>query len=124
MTAARNLNPKRLIAIFQPHRYTRTKLLLDDFTKSFDDADCIVLTDIYAAGESQIEGLSAENIANNIKHLFPGKSVTYLHKDNIVDFLIPEIKHRDLIITLGAGDITKLSDELALEFEKTIRLHR
>jgi UDP-N-acetylmuramate--alanine ligase len=112
LRAARNLDAKRMVVIFQPHRYTRTKLLLDEFSQSFDLADCLILTDIYPASEPPIEGVSAEVLYNKIKERLPGKSIYFLPKEEISDFVLEHIQPRDLIITLGAGDIVKVGDEL------------
>jgi UDP-N-acetylmuramate--alanine ligase len=118
LAAASKLNPERLIAVFQPHRYSRTKLLLDEFASSFDAADYIVITDIYAASEAPIEGISARNILKKIQKLQPRKPAYYLAKDQIIKHLRAVLKSGDLVITLGAGDIVKLSDELAEELTK------
>ncbi|OGX16965.1 MAG: UDP-N-acetylmuramate--L-alanine ligase [Omnitrophica WOR_2 bacterium RBG_13_44_8b] len=112
LAAARNLNPGRLIAIFQPHRYTRTKLLLNEFARSFSLADYIVVSDIYPASEQPIEGLDAKILVELIKKQAPGKEVLYLAKEDIVPHVLKILKPTDLLITLGAGDIVKISDEL------------
>ncbi|MDD5567907.1 MAG: UDP-N-acetylmuramate--L-alanine ligase [Candidatus Omnitrophica bacterium] len=113
LKAAKKLEHDRLIAIFQPHRYTRTQLLLDDFAKSFKDVDCLVVTEIYAASEKPIEGVSADLLVDKIKDQGDVKAVIYLPKDNVVEYIREIIRPGDLVITLGAGDIVKVSDELA-----------
>ena len=113
LSAVKNLKSKRVISIFQPHRYTRTKMLLDEFTKSFGAADVVYITDIYAASEIPLEGVSGANLAAAIKAEDMAKEVVYLPKEKIVEHVLAGIKPHDLIITLGAGDIVKLSDELA-----------
>ena len=118
LAAARNLNFKRMVVIFQPHRYTRTKLLLEEFSGSFDLADCLILTDIYPAGELPIEGVSGESIYNKIKERWPGKTMYFLAKEKIKDFVLNNIQPQDLIITLGAGDIVKVADELVEELKR------
>jgi UDP-N-acetylmuramate--alanine ligase len=117
LAAAQNLNFKRMIVVFQPHRYTRTKLLLEEFSRSFDLADCLILTDIYSAGESVIDGISGESIYNKIKERLPAKEIHFLAKDKIKDFLLDNMQPQDLIITLGAGDIVRVSDELVEELK-------
>ena len=112
LAAARNLNFKRMVVIFQPHRYTRTKLLLDEFSRSFELADCLILTDIYSASEPPIEGISGESLYNKIKECWPEKSIYFLPKEEISDFIIKDKQPQDLIITLGAGDIVRVGDEL------------
>lgn len=115
LKAARNIGNNRIIAVFQPHRYTRTKLLLEDFADCFDMADGVIVTDIYAASESPIEGVSAHVVCEKIKSCFPEKSPLYVPKTDIIAHIIRSIKPGDLIITLGAGDITRICDGLAKE---------
>jgi UDP-N-acetylmuramate--alanine ligase len=88
-------------------------LLLDEFAKSFDAADYIIVTDIYAAGEAVIEGVNAKCIVDKIKGWTPGKEVVYLPKEEILEYLLKFMQPQDLIMTLGAGDIVRVSDELA-----------
>jgi UDP-N-acetylmuramate--alanine ligase len=113
LRALQNLKFKRLIAVFQPHRYSRTKLLLDEFSKCFGKTDVLFITDIYPAGEAPEEGISAALVCERIKRTVPGKNVEYLAKDEIIDRILKIISPGDLVITLGAGDITRVSDELA-----------
>ena len=113
LKAAKNLEHKKLIAIFQPHRYTRTQLLLDDFAKSFSGVDYLVITDIYAASEEPIAGVDASLLCEKIKELDRGKEVHCVPKDKIVEHILGILRPKDLVITLGAGDIAKVSDELA-----------
>jgi UDP-N-acetylmuramate--alanine ligase len=113
LSAAKNLRKNRLIAIFQPHRYTRTKLLLDEFGKCFDAADYVIITNIYPAGEPSIEGISGRSIYDKIKQYAPGKFVCFLPKEEIITHILGAIRPGDLVITLGAGDIVKVCDELA-----------
>lgn len=117
LSAAKNIYPSRLIAVFQPHRYTRTKNLLNEFAASFDDADYVAITDIYPAGEAPIAGVNAGLIAEGIKKRCPDKQVFYMAKDEIVPNLLKVIKPRDLVITLGAGDIVKVCDEMVGKFK-------
>ena len=111
-SALKSLKFNRLIAVFQPHRYTRTKLLADEFAKSFDSADYIILTDIYPAGEQPIAGADARIICDKIKERLPDKQVYFLPKEEISAHILKIIKPQDLLITLGAGDIVKVCDEL------------
>jgi len=118
LAAAKNLAHARLIAVFQPHRYTRTKLLLDKFAEAFEAADYIIITDIYPAGETPLEGVSAEAVFEKIRERCKDKPAYYLPKDKIGESLLASLKPRDLVITLGAGDITKVSDELARDLKR------
>lgn len=102
----------RLIVVFQPHRYTRTKDLINEFALSFEDADILYLMDIYPAGESPIEGINSEVLYQRIKDK-GFESVIYVkERDRLVDTLLSEIKKGDVIITLGAGDVYKIGDSL------------
>lgn len=108
-TAKRSLK-KKIVAIFQPHRYTRVKALMDDFSKSFDDADRLIVTDIYPAGEKRIRGITGEAVAKAIKkagHV----DVTYIKDLNdIVPHLLKTSQKGELLITLGAGNIWKTGE--------------
>lgn len=112
LSAIKNLGYSRIIAIFQPHRYSRTKLLLKDFAGSFNLADWVIVTDIYAAGESVLEEINAEVLSAAIKKHNPAKRVDFLPKEKIAEYILKHIKPADLIITLGAGDITEICDGL------------
>ncbi len=110
LKAARNLKMKRTIAVFQPHRYTRSKLLYPKFGAAFVDADLVIVTDIYAAGEKPLANVSAELIANSIKA--NGSKVVFIkNKEAIPAYLSGTAKSGDLVMTLGAGDIRKYGEE-------------
>ena len=105
---------KRIIAVFQPQRYTRTYFLLDAFSRAFSDADEVIITDIYSpAGELRIEGVNSRRLVE----LIAGNSnpnVRYVPtKEEVRDLLAEEIKPNDLVLTMGAGDIWKTAYELA-----------
>ncbi len=112
LTACRNWKARRLIAIFQPHRYTRTKFLADDFGKCFDLADKLILTDIYAASERPIKGVSIKTIYDKV---VAGalKDVRIVKKEDIPAHVIRLARAGDTIVVMGAGDIKKVSDHLA-----------
>lgn len=103
---------RRIIAVFQPHRYSRTKLLLDEFVDSFRQADYLIITDIYTAHEAPIQGITAKTLYDKIRDT-GRKNIEYLAKDKIVNRILDIAASKDLIITLGAGDIGKLTDELS-----------
>ncbi len=113
LSALANLKANRKIVIFQPHRYSRTQLLLNEFITSFDQADYLIITDIYAASEQPIEGVNALQLVDRIKQRDSKKKVLYLNKEDIAEHVLEIIQTGDLAITLGAGDIVKVSDELA-----------
>lgn len=104
---------RRLVTLFQPHRYTRTKDLFDDFTQAFDRVDCLMVTDIYPASEEPIAGVSAQSLAEAIRRK-KGGEVVYLPKDKkIADEIVKAIQPGDLFVSLGAGDVTKIGKECA-----------
>ena len=101
---------KRTIVVFQPHRYTRTRDLYKDFLSSFYDADKLIITDIYPAGERPIEGVDAEMLYKGIKE-FGHKDVSYIKEwDEIIDSLNKTVSSGDMVIFLGAGDVYQIGD--------------
>ena len=118
LKAARQTHPERLIVVFQPHRYTRTQLLLDEFAVAFKDADKLIVTDIYAASEDPIPGVSGEMLADKVRET-TGQQVEYLpDQPTILDHLEHEAQSGDLIMTIGAGDIYKLGEHLVQALER------
>ena len=113
LAAIANLNSRRKIVVFQPHRYSRTQLLINEFAACFDQADYLIITDIYAASEQPIDGVDAQVLLKKIKELRPDKQVAYLAKEKITEFLLDFMQAGDLVITLGAGDIVRVADALA-----------
>jgi UDP-N-acetylmuramate--alanine ligase len=113
ISAVRSLPCKRLVVVFQPHRYTRTALLLEDFAGSFNSADKIILTDIYAASEEPLPGVDSAGVAAAIKKLSGDKDVTVVARKELFAYVRDSMAPGDIILTLGAGDITRISDELA-----------
>ncbi len=112
LKAARTGWAKRIIAVFQPHRYTRTQTLFKEFLTAFYDADVLILTDIYPAGEDRIEGVESKALFEGLRE-YGHKDVTYFaEKGEIVDHLLRILSPGDLVITLGAGDIWQVSEEL------------
>jgi UDP-N-acetylmuramate--alanine ligase len=111
LTAARQVWNKRIIVVFQPHRYTRTQALFDRFLTAFSDADILVLTDIYPASEREIEGVHSSKLQRAIRE-HGHKDVIYIPDfDRIVDHLLAITERPDVIITFGAGDIWKVGEE-------------
>ena len=111
LSAAKQKEHNRIIAIFQPHTYSRTKELLSDFSTSFSDADIVIITDIYAAREKDDGTISAQDLVDllrkhkvNAIHISKFKDISNYVKENM--------KPNDIILTIGAGDITHLSDLL------------
>jgi UDP-N-acetylmuramate--alanine ligase len=110
--AAREGFARRLVVAFQPHRYTRTRDLFAEFLEAFDDADVVLLTEVYAAGEPRLEGVSGEALHQALRrrgHL----DVRWVpSRDGLADALLGVLRPGDLVITLGAGDIHRCGDEL------------
>jgi UDP-N-acetylmuramate--alanine ligase len=103
---------RRIVVLFQPHRYTRTHDLLQEFARSFNNADVLFLTDIYAASEDPIEGVTAEALTAAIKR-FGHKDVNYIGAlENAAPALAECIQPGDLVLTLGAGTVNRVSDQL------------
>ncbi len=93
--------------IFQPHTYSRTKLLLNDFAEAISNFDNIILLDIYAAREQNTYNISSQDLVKEISKF--GKKVSYIPEfENVVSFIKENVKENDIIITLGAGTVTKL----------------
>ena len=102
---------KKIFCVFQPHLYSRTKLLLEDFGKSFSDADEIILADIYAAREPKDESINSEMLAKDILKN-GGKAMFLSSFEKIADFLAENAKEDNVVITMGAGDIFKIGENL------------
>ena len=112
-SAVRESYNRRIVAVFQPHRYQRVRHLAGEFSKSFYNTDVLIVTSIYGAGETPIEGVTGENLATAIKAR-GHQHVTYVpDKDRIVDELISEILPNDIVITVGAGDIWQVGRDLS-----------
>jgi UDP-N-acetylmuramate--alanine ligase len=108
----------RVVAVFQPHRYSRTADLHRAFGDSFVDADVVVVTDVYGAGEQPRPGVTGKLIVNAILEAHPRTRVVWLpRREDVVPFLDGELRSGDLCLTLGAGDITSLPDELLSRLE-------
>ncbi|MCS6292163.1 MAG: UDP-N-acetylmuramate--L-alanine ligase [Nitrospira sp.] len=107
LAAAKQGWDRRLVVLFQPHRYSRTRDLIEEFTHAFDQADLLFMTDIYAAGEAPIPGVSGAALADRIKAA-GHQGVTFIEKkETLPDQVLPHLQPGDLVVTLGAGDIWK-----------------
>jgi len=112
LRAAREGFPRRLVVAFQPHRYTRTRDLFNEFLEAFDDADTLVLTDIYPAGEERIEGVSAEAVYQALRRRGHLDVCHVPARERVAEALAELVRPGDLVLTLGAGDIHRTGDEL------------
>ncbi|MEO0230313.1 MAG: UDP-N-acetylmuramate--L-alanine ligase [candidate division WOR-3 bacterium] len=112
LKTARDFHSGRIVVIFQPHRYTRTYYLHEQFGTAFFNADLLIITEIYPAGEKPIEGVTAKLIYDAVKK-YGHKNALYIPElSNAVEFLKKELKPGDMLLTIGAGNIYKVGDEI------------
>ena len=104
--------PRRLFVLFQPHRYSRTKDLMDEFASSFNDADFLILLDVYSAGERPIEGVSSATLLERIKKRCCNNTLYLKDKEEAIRHIISHMSKGDMLLTLGAGDVWKIGDEI------------
>ncbi|MBQ9697110.1 MAG: UDP-N-acetylmuramate--L-alanine ligase [Acidaminococcaceae bacterium] len=118
LQAAKETGAQRIVCVFQPHRYTRTKLLHEEFCKCFTNCDKLILTHIYSAGEKPIPGISSEGLAEAIRHT-TGQDVMFIDSfSRVEEYLYKNCKAGDLLITMGAGDVFRIGEELVKEFQQ------
>lgn len=111
LQAARRFWKGRVICVFQPHRYTRTRYLLSEFASCFRDADKLLLTDIYSANEPAIPGLSGRTLFTEVKKENKKADIHYIpRKEDILPYLLKNARKGDLILTVGAGDIVGVGE--------------
>ena len=114
LSAAKEAGNHRVICVFQPHRYSRTNLLKDEFAVAFHDADVLFFTDIYASSENPIEGVDGHLIPGLVKRQHPEKEIYYIENmDKLIQTLYSFIKRGDMIITMGAGNIYQVGEKLS-----------
>ena len=119
LSAAKGGNFKRIFAVFQPHRYTRTFHLFDDFARAFNLADVVLILDIYPAGEAPIEGITTPALIEKIKS-FGHKNAIYAPNFEMIEaYIVANAAQEDAIVVMGAGSVTKLSDTLSQRFSRT-----
>ncbi|HEX3946461.1 MAG TPA: UDP-N-acetylmuramate--L-alanine ligase [Acidimicrobiales bacterium] len=113
LAAARSGGWRRVVAVFQPHRYTRTAALAEAFGTAFVDADLVVVTDVYSAGEPPVPGVSGKLVADAVAAQGGQTPVIYAPtREELVDLVAAVLVPGDLCCTLGAGDLTTLPDQL------------
>jgi UDP-N-acetylmuramate--alanine ligase len=111
--AARDGAWSRVVCVFQPHRYSRTESLWTTFADAFEGADIVAVTDIYPAGERARPGVTGKLVVNAVLDAHPWHRVAYLpRRSDVVSYLLAELRPGDLCLTLGAGDLTSLPDEI------------
>lgn len=112
ISAARTTWPGRLVVLFQPHRYSRTKELSEEFSRAFNQADMVFVTAIYPAGEEPLPGVTSEGLVKKIR-AGGHSSVTWVEKkEQLSGIVLPILRSGDVVLTLGAGDIWKVGTEL------------
>jgi len=124
LAAAASGLERRVVVVFQPHRYTRTQHLLEEFFTAFNQADKLVVMDIYPAGEKPIPGVSGRALYEGIKK-YGHKDVTYVpDKDKVADHVLDVLRKGDLMITLGAGDVWKIGEQILNKLNSRQRTQR
>ena len=104
---------RRLVMVFQPHRYSRTRDLYDDFVNVLSECDLLVMTEVYAAGEEEIPGANSRSLCRSIRQLGAVDPVYVEDIQQVPDVLKGLIKADDIVITQGAGNVNALAHELA-----------
>jgi UDP-N-acetylmuramate--alanine ligase len=112
LAAARGVHAGRIVAVFQPHRYTRTRDAFDGFVAAFDAADLLVVTDVYAAGDPPIDGVSGQALAAAIERRGSVAVQALPTLDAALEWLPDQLAEGDLVLTLGAGDVSSLGPRL------------
>ncbi|MDH4300456.1 MAG: UDP-N-acetylmuramate--L-alanine ligase [Nitrospira sp.] len=119
LAAAKQGWNRRIVVLFQPHRYTRTRDCIGDFAHAFDDADAVFMTEVYPAGEQPIPGVSGAILAETVRSA-GHPSVTFIEqKETLPDRVLPFLKSGDLVLTMGAGDIWKAGTGILARLEST-----
>ncbi len=112
LTAAANMHKDRVVCIFQPHTYTRTKAFLDDFAEALSKSDVVILADIYAARETDTLGISSKTLADKIAALGHKEVYYFSSFEEIENFVLQNCRKGDLLITMGAGNVTDIGPAL------------
>lgn len=120
LDAACGLGFKRIVSVFQPHRYTRTQALLDDFARAFDKADLLVVMDVFSAGEMPIPGVSGRTLASRVRELGNVEVVSIDRRKDVIAYLCDNCQSGDLVITQGAGDVTSIGPDFIVALRERI----
>ncbi|MEM9131052.1 MAG: UDP-N-acetylmuramate--L-alanine ligase [Actinomycetota bacterium] len=119
LAAGRSLGPDRLVAVFQPHRYSRTEQLWSTFGDAFVEADVLIVTGIYSSGEAPRPGITGRLVADRVLESHPDADVRYRQElTEVVAELAVELRSGDLCMTLGAGDLTAIPDDVLTELRR------
>jgi UDP-N-acetylmuramate--alanine ligase len=114
LEAARGCNYKRLLVLFQPHRYSRTNALWKEFCQAFNRADVLVVTDVYAASETPIPGITGAALAEAIRAAGHKQAMYCGSMQEAIEMLMKEARPGDAVMTIGAGSVGRAADELAV----------
>jgi len=120
LASARGLHAGRIVAAFQPHRFTRTRDVWDEFIPAFNDADVLFLSEVYAAGEEKILGVEAANLTEAIRSHGHRDARFVADLDDLLDSLVRELRSGDLVLILGAGSISTLGARLVQRLEEKL----
>jgi UDP-N-acetylmuramate--alanine ligase len=112
LAAARTADGRRVVCVFQPHRFTRTKHLLEEFFSAFNQADRVIIMDIYAAGEQPIPGISGQAVHEGVKRYGHKEAAYIAGREEVVEHLLTTLRPGDLLLTLGAGDVWKIGERV------------
>lgn len=116
LRAAKSGDWRKVVSVFQPHRYSRTSFLCEDFGLAFGDSDTVIVTDVYGAGEEPLPGVDGKLIVDSILENEPYKDVAYFpKKSDISDYVAGRLGKGDIFLTMGAGDIWALGEEVLEE---------
>jgi UDP-N-acetylmuramate--alanine ligase len=122
LAVARARQPGRVIAVFQPHRYSRTQALWRELGAALTAADLVVVTDVYGANQAPIPGVTGALVVDGIRAAAPDQTVMYApHREDAIAFLADEVRAGDLVITLGCGDIWTVADAALARIEEVDR---
>ncbi len=111
VATARRRGPRRLIALVQPHRYSRVQALWRELGASVADSDVVLVTDVYGAAQEPIPGVTGQLVVDGVRLASPSTPVVYLpHRQDVVEFLHREVRDGDLVLTMGCGDVWMLGD--------------
>ncbi len=120
LRAAKNSYGRRVVAVFQPHRYTRTQHLMAEFGRAFFDADVLFISEIYAASEDPIPGVTAEILVRNVREHGHKRATHLSDKEKLTDAVASTIEKGDLVLTLGAGDVSTWNDILVDKWRQRV----
>ena len=105
--------PQRLLAVFQPHRYSRTRQFLDGFAKALQNCDLLLLAPVYPAGEQPLQGISSNALADRVRQLKPNLEIAVADNlDQLTELVIQHSRENDLVLAMGAGDVNGLWSRL------------